>query len=56
MLISSKQLAFAGSLAKERGVALTDDFSTWSMNQASAEIARLLAMPKVGARTLPEGI
>ena len=54
MLISPKQLAFAGRLANERGVALATDFSTWSMNQASEEIARLLAMPKVGA--LPEGI
>jgi len=54
MLISPKQLAFAGSLAKERGVALANDFSTWSTSQASEEITRLLAMPKVG--TLPEGI
>jgi hypothetical protein len=56
MLISPKQLAFAGRLANERGVALDSSFSTWSMNQASEEIARLLAMPKVGVRVLPEGI
>lgn len=54
MQISTKQLAYAGRLANERGVKLASDFSTWSMNQASEEIARLLAMPKVGA--LPEGI
>jgi hypothetical protein len=54
MLISPKQLAYAGSLARERGIALADDFSTWSMNQASAEIARLLALPKANA--LSEGI
>lgn len=54
MQITTKQLAYAGRLANERGVALATDFSTWSMNQASEEIARLLAMPKVGA--LPEGI
>lgn len=54
MLISTKQLAFAGRLANERGVALATDFSTWSVNQASAEITRLLALPKTSA--LPEGI
>ena len=54
MQITAKQLAYAGRLANERGVALATDFSTWSMNQASAEIARLLALPKAGA--LPEGI
>ena len=54
MQITTKQLAYAGRLANERGIALATDFSTWSMSQASEEIARLLAMPKVGA--LPEGI
>ena len=56
MLISTKQLAFVGRLADERGVALASDYATWSMNQASAEIARLLAMPKKANNALPEGI
>lgn len=54
MLVTTKQVAFAGRLASERGVALAHDFDTWTVTQASAEIERLLALPKANALT--EGI